>query len=541
VLAAVYTYGHLVVGPVSVVMAIAFTVIGLQVPGWRRDLTLAAIFLVAASTSFFVYGMLRQQTVGWGRAYVASVYALHAVAVVGVHALYGGTVLASAQRRRVRALTAIYALVCAAGAVTLLAGLHDRGVRAIDVLGIHATMLHAGVAHASFNVVVLIGGEAFTVWVLTRPGPLRRERLLFAIPVGLGPLAVLHEQLVTLGWIDSVPLGGYFTALTGLIGAWILADRVRSLTGEPRRLAGYELVRKLGTGGLAVVWLASRDGVAIALKRLRPELAEDPRLVRMFLAEARLAARLRHPHIVSLLEAGSTEHGVYLAMELVDGPSLARIVQHLGDAGERPPIAAVVEIGAQLADALAYAHALRDGDRPLEVVHRDVSPQNVLVARTGEVKLTDFGIARSIEQTSHTQTGVLKGKVRYMAPEQLRGAAYDQRVDIYALGVVLLELAVARPRFAGLGDMQILYRILEGDEDEDALAAIPAELAAVLREATDPDPTRRTRTAVALLDALAPLRQPADGIAALARLASVVPAAPVIDASSLPFDETRVA
>ncbi len=549
-LGSLYTYGHLVAGPLALGLSLAFAMIGWRVPSLRRDLGLAVIFTATGAVTFMQFGMVRVGTVAWARLYVASVHVLHVATVVLIYRIYGREVLAAERRRRAAILVVVFVAADAVMASMLFAGVLDDGVRWIDVAGIHAPMLRAGLDQAIPNVLFLIGGQMFSLWILTRPGPWKQERTIFAVPILLAPLPVIHEQLVTLGWLDAPPMGGYFTALAGLVGAWILAEHVRALSDAPRRIANFEVVRKLGAGGLAQVWLAQRRGGGamgsvtqmVALKRLRPELAEDPQFVKMFLEEARLVAKLRHPHIVPLLEAGSTEQGVYLAMELVEGPSLAAVLAYLVEHGDRLPPAAVIEIGAQLGEALAYAHELTTDDgRALRIVHRDVSPHNVLVSRTGHVKLTDFGIALSVEKTSHTQTGVIKGKLRYMPPEQIKGESYDHRVDVYALGVVLVELATGKPRYPGQNDVQVLYQVIQGKDDDTVLDAVPAPLAEVLRRAIDRDPERRVASASRMVAELSPLRQPAEGVAILARLAAEVPDAPASEPTSLPFEETQVA
>jgi serine/threonine-protein kinase len=240
------------------------------------------------------------------------------------------------------------------------------------------------------------------------------------------------------------------------------------------RLGKYQLLRKLATGGMAEVFLAKTDGPMgfekhLVIKRILPHLAEDPQFVAMFLGEAKLAAQLNHPNLVQLFDFGEAEGSYFIAMEFIDGPTLRLLLARARD--QRAPLsfALSARIVSSAAEGLAYAHDFRDqvSDEPLHLVHRDVSPDNILVGRSGAVKLVDFGIAKARGQTHHTQAGTVKGKVAYMAPEQLRGEALDRRVDLYALGVVLYELCTGRMPFEANSDASMVRAVLYD-------AAIPA-------------------------------------------------------------------
>ncbi|MFP2910657.1 serine/threonine protein kinase, partial [Pyxidicoccus sp. 3LFB2] len=231
------------------------------------------------------------------------------------------------------------------------------------------------------------------------------------------------------------------------------------------QLGKYQLVRKLATGGMAEVYLAKAAGPmgfekTLVLKRILPHLAEDPTFVEMFLGEAKLAAQLEHPNIVQIFDFGEAEGSYFLAMELIDGPSLRKLVKRAAETPLPPTICA--RLVASAAEGLAYAHEFRDPvtGELLELIHRDVSPDNILVSRQGAVKVVDFGIAKVSGQGHRTQTGVVKGKVAYMPPEQLQAKKLDLRVDVYALGVVLYELLTGKRPFDATTDVSVMQAIL---------------------------------------------------------------------------------
>ncbi len=216
-------------------------------------------------------------------------------------------------------------------------------------------------------------------------------------------------------------------------------------------LSRYRLLRRLGRGGMAEVFLARAEGPGgfqkeLVIKRILPQMAEQPEFVELFLNEARLAALLNHPNIVQLFELGRDASTYFIAMELVDGPNLRQLMKGAVSARRPLPATAAARIAALACEGLAYAHELVSGGVALGIVHRDVSPENILVSRSGSVKVVDFGIA-----SAATASGVARqrhghghghghGKLHYMAPEQLRGELADRRADVFALGVVLFEL-----------------------------------------------------------------------------------------------------
>jgi eukaryotic-like serine/threonine-protein kinase len=275
----------------------------------------------------------------------------------------------------------------------------------------------------------------------------------------------------------------------------------------------YELLDTLGEGGMAEVYLARIVGPQgvdrlVALKRIRAALAADRDQIDMFVDEARVASRLSHPSIVCVQDFGIEAECYYLAMEWVDGVDMARVMDVARASGEPLPVEAVLYIGSQVARALAYAHRLRDADgTALEIVHRDVSPSNILVSFDGAIKLADFGIARASERLRQlkTEAGVLKGKIAYMSPEQARGEEVDARSDLFSLGTVLLEALTLERAFAASSDMQSLRQVQSGVplDWEAKRKLMPDDVRPVIERALAPQRDDRYRDGDALADALA--------------------------------------
>jgi len=226
----------------------------------------------------------------------------------------------------------------------------------------------------------------------------------------------------------------------------------------------YVVRRKLAEGGMAEIYLAAALGPEgfekdVVIKRVRPGLAGDPEFVRMFIAEARVASRLNHANLVHIFDFDKHEDTYYLAMEYVRGHSLWELRRRCQERGVAIPPMLVAQIGMEVARGLAYAHRLTDGGQTLNLVHRDVTPHNVLLSFDGAVKLTDFGIAKAGGRA--TTSGMLKGKFAYMSPEQGRGEALDARTDVFALGVTLWELLTGARLFEGEGDVAVLRAVQE--------------------------------------------------------------------------------
>ena len=235
------------------------------------------------------------------------------------------------------------------------------------------------------------------------------------------------------------------------------------------RLGPYQLGERLGAGGMAEVFVARRAGPhgfvkRFAIKRILPQLAKDSHFVSMFCDEARICAALAHPNIVQVVDFGEEDGELFMAMEYVEGVSCAKLLRTVASRGGRVPLGASLFIAHEVLRALAYAHTARDDSgRPLGIVHRDVSPGNVLLGRAGEVKLTDFGIVRSEFVDRRTNPGELKGKIGYMSPEQALGHELDPRSDLFAVGIILAEMLLARPLFPGRTELEILSRIHDAD------------------------------------------------------------------------------
>jgi serine/threonine protein kinase len=274
-------------------------------------------------------------------------------------------------------------------------------------------------------------------------------------------------------------------------------------------LGKYEILRKLATGGMAEIYLARSTGTAgfeklVVIKRILPSAAQDTVLVSMFLEEAKLAAKLRHPNIASVIDVAADGNSYFFAMEHVHGQDVRR-VRLESQQRERPmPVAVALSIACGAAQALGYAHDVSGPSGPLGIVHRDVSPSNILVSYEGAVKLVDFGIARATGRTTKTLTGTLKGKLAYMSPEQCRGKQLDGRSDLFSLGVVLYELTCGVRPFDGPSDMEVLERIDQGlfEPPSQIIPSYPKALERIVVRLLSIEPGARYPNAHALLNDL---------------------------------------
>jgi eukaryotic-like serine/threonine-protein kinase len=273
----------------------------------------------------------------------------------------------------------------------------------------------------------------------------------------------------------------------------------------------YKLVEVLGVGGMAEVYLARQKTLTgteklVVLKRILPHLAHDSQFIELFLQEARLAARIKHPNVVQIYDVGQAQRSYYMAMEYVQGWDLNRLLQHATRLRRPFPLHLVARICAEVASALDAAHsALDPHGRAAPILHRDVSPHNILISREGAVKLTDFGIAKALDNGRLTPTTTLKGKLAYMAPEVVLGfMSIDTRADVFSLGVVLFELVTLEKVFRRASDYATIYALLHDKIPNlsDLRPDVPPELDRIGQRALARDPSERYPSARALYDDL---------------------------------------
>jgi serine/threonine-protein kinase len=274
----------------------------------------------------------------------------------------------------------------------------------------------------------------------------------------------------------------------------------------------YRVTRKLGAGGMAELFLAVARGPEgferrAVLKRIRPDLAASPTFVKMFIDEAALSARLTHPNIVHVYEFGSARGCHFMSMELIQGRDLRWMMARLPHRSAIPVPAVAAEIARQCCLALEYAHTLTDANgSALNIIHRDVTPSNVIVAYDGTVKLVDFGVARAIPEVrrSQTEAGQLKGKISYLAPEQLLGQKVDHRCDLFSLGVVLHEMLTWERLFNAPTDAEAIRRILDQPIVAPSVKwrTVPSALDRIVARALERDPERRYQSAAEMGDDL---------------------------------------
>jgi serine/threonine-protein kinase len=300
----------------------------------------------------------------------------------------------------------------------------------------------------------------------------------------------------------------------------------------------YQLIKKIAQGGMAELFLARAEGPSgfektLVLKRTLPRLAKDPAFVSMFLSEVRLASRLHHTNLVQIFDCGRAGQCYYLVMEYIDGINLRELAQGSSERGIALPLALCAWIIAEACEGLAYAHEFCDPStgKPLGLVHRDVTLDNILVSREGAVKVVDFGIAKAAGQLHHTQTGMIKGKLPYMPPEQLRNKPLDRRVDVYALGIVFYQLLTGSWPFDATTEASIARAILM----EPLIPAVkrrpdlPRSLQFILERALAKDREKRypdCRAFQADLEAFIRSRRKPMGSSQLARFVTWVTAAP---------------
>jgi eukaryotic-like serine/threonine-protein kinase len=278
----------------------------------------------------------------------------------------------------------------------------------------------------------------------------------------------------------------------------------------PRTIGRYTILDRLAVGGMAELFkaqLTAQHGFEklVTIKKILPHLAVDRSFIEMFLDEARLTAQLDHPHIVQVFELGTDADTPYIAMQFVDGLDVLGLLRECARAQIRLPPDIAAFIARDVLDALDYAHQAVDASgRALGVIHRDISPGNVLLSWRGDVKLTDFGIARAVERRHKTEAGTLKGKYGYMSPEQVSGGEVDFRTDIFTSGILLAEMVMARRLFTAPNDLDILLQVRDArlERLHKYSAEFPEELRAIVVKALQRRPEARWQDAAAMRDAL---------------------------------------
>ncbi|PTL77884.1 serine/threonine-protein kinase [Vitiosangium sp. GDMCC 1.1324] len=304
----------------------------------------------------------------------------------------------------------------------------------------------------------------------------------------------------------------------------------------------YRLVRPLATGGMAELFLGVAHGAegfekSVAIKRMLPHLAREPAIAKMFVAEARLATHLHHQNIATVYDVGNGPDGLFLVMELVNGWDLGVLLRHAHRRGQRFPPHLVAFIGAQVLAGLVHAYRRVHNGRPVLTAHRDISPSNILVSREGEVKVTDFGIARIEGMSQGTQPGTFKGKLPYSAPETLHGEPATALSDQFALGIVLYELLAGRHPFGTGAEDPMAFAMAITEREPAPLTDIPPPLAAVVMRAMSKAPEARfprpEDMAEALARYLAQAGEPATSQSLAAFITGLPPPATLVEQGEL--------
>ncbi|MCA9684360.1 MAG: serine/threonine protein kinase [Myxococcales bacterium] len=272
-----------------------------------------------------------------------------------------------------------------------------------------------------------------------------------------------------------------------------LTEREAEPSRPPVSMGRHQLLFPIGHGGMSDVYLAvvtSAGSVAklLVVKKLRASLLDEPEALSMFMDEARLAARLHHPNVVQTFEVGQEGPIPYMTMEFLDGQPLHRVIRRTAETGVEPlTLGMRLRIIDEMLEGLHYAHELRDYDgTPLQVVHRDVSPQNLFLTYDGQIKLVDFGIAKARDSLTQTEIGALKGKLAYMSPQQAAGEIVDRRADIFAAGVMLWELLAGRRLWAGVAEASVTRRLAAQELPELDIDGVPSPLLAICQRAMAP-------------------------------------------------------
>jgi len=289
--------------------------------------------------------------------------------------------------------------------------------------------------------------------------------------------------------------------------------RVRQDIESMKRMGPYFLRRKVARGGMAELFLADyvrEDGFRrkVAVKRILPHLVENPDFVKMFTREARVAAVLQHPNVVQIFDYGKLENAYFIAMEYIDGKNLGEVLSTLK---QGLPVDHAIFIISEICKGLDYSHTKRDDNtgEPLNIVHRDISPQNLLISYRGEVKISDFGISKARSEPSLTQAGVIKGKLAYLSPEQALGEPVDRTADIYALGLVFYETLIGKRVYQFSDDIEAIRTIpkMEIDPLMNAMPQVPKELNRIVMKCLEKKKDLRYQSASAVYADLAALKK----------------------------------
>jgi eukaryotic-like serine/threonine-protein kinase len=281
---------------------------------------------------------------------------------------------------------------------------------------------------------------------------------------------------------------------------------------EAGRIGRYEIVERIGAGGMAEAFRAVARGPGgyerqLIIKCILPELAADPQFISLFIAEAKILGMINHPNVVQVYDFGEQDGRHFLALEFLDGPSLEQVLDLLLRTRQWLSVPLAAYVAREICLGLSAAHRLCDPDgQPMHVVHRDATPSNVLTTSAGGIKLVDFGIARTGLPRAVTQTGSVKGKPAYLAPEQLRGGNIDARADLFTTGVVLHEMLVLESPFDDENPLATLYQVVEKKVPPPSRKRpeIPAGLDQIVLKALEKVPGNRFQSALEMADALAP-------------------------------------
>jgi len=275
------------------------------------------------------------------------------------------------------------------------------------------------------------------------------------------------------------------------------------------RTVRYRLQNKIAHGGMAEIFLSLQVGVEgfekqVVLKRILPALAADPSFVRMLIDEAHIASTLNHGNLVQVLDLGKSGDEFFLVLEFVDGWSLEHVRKRAQKARMKMPLPLILHVTSALCRALAYVHTRKRNGRALGIVHRDVTPQNVLLSREGEVKLADFGIAKAIGKSEKSATGIIKGKFAYMSPEQSLGGELDARSDLFSVGTMLYVLTTGKKPFDGPTDLDVLMRVRKArfEKPSELVKDFNPEVERFIARALRADRARRWQTATQMADRL---------------------------------------